>query len=144
MRILLLNPPSPERLGAPLLGFQHVAAALLRAGHEVRVIDAAARHFEHGADWIAQQVLDFRPRFVGMALFTRWVWHAYRLLPALKDCGCLLVAGGAHTTVLPQETLEMGFDVALTGEAEFSIVALARAIQAGAPLAAVPGSWVRG
>lgn len=144
MRILLLNPPSPERLGAPLLGFQHVAAALLRAGHEVRVIDAAARHFEHGADWIAHQVLDFRPRFVGMALFTRWVWHAYRLLPALKDCGCLLVAGGAHTTVLPQETLEMGFDVALTGEAEFSIVALARAIRAGAPLAAVPGSWVRG
>lgn len=144
MRILLLNPPSPERLGAPLLGFQHVAAALLRAGHEVRVIDAAARHFEHGADWIAQQMRDFRPRFVGMALFTRWVWHAYRLLPALKDCGCLLVAGGAHTTLLPRETLEMGFDVALTGEAELSVVALAQAIEAGKPLAAVPGSWVRG
>lgn len=143
MRILLVNPPSPERLGAPLLGFQHVAAALLRAGHEVRVIDAAARHFEHDAAWIAAQVHDFQPRFVGMALFTRWVWHAYRLLPALKEAGCLLVAGGAHTTVLPQETLEMGFDVALTGEAELSIVALARALEDGTPLAAVPGSWVR-
>jgi len=56
VRILLINPPSPERLGAPLLGFQYVAAALLRAGHEVRVIDAAARHFRHDAEWIAAQV----------------------------------------------------------------------------------------
>jgi anaerobic magnesium-protoporphyrin IX monomethyl ester cyclase len=143
LRILLINPPSPERLGAPLLGFQHVAAALLRAGHEVRVIDAAARHFEQDTDWIAAQVRHFRPRFVGMALFTRWVWHAYQLLPALKEAGCLLVAGGAHTTVLPQETLGQGFDVALTGEAELSIVALARALDEGTPLAAVPGSWVR-
>lgn len=143
MRILLVNPPSPERLGAPLLGLQHVVASLLRAGHEVRVIDAAARHFGHDAAWIAAQVREFGPRFVGMALFTRWVWHAYRLLPALKASGCLLVAGGAHTTVRPQETLEQGFDVALTGEAELSIVALAEALEAGTPLAAVPGSWVR-
>lgn len=143
MRALLVNPPSPERLGAPLLGFQYVAAALLEAGHELRVIDAAARHFVHDADWIAAQVRDFRPRFVGMALFTRWVWHAYRLLPALRETGCLLVAGGAHTTVCPEETLAQGFDVALTGEAERSVVALAEAMDAGTPLAAVPGAWVR-
>ena len=143
MRILLVNPPSPERLGAPLLGLQYVAAALLRAGHEVRVIDAAARHFGHDAAWIVAQVREFAPRFVGMALFTRWVWHAYRLVPALKATGCLMVAGGAHTTVLPRETLEHGFDVALTGEAEQSVVALADALQAGTSLAAVPGSWVR-
>jgi radical SAM superfamily enzyme YgiQ (UPF0313 family) len=142
VRVLLLNPPSPERLGAPLLGLQHVAAALLRAGHEVRVIDAAARHFEHGAAWIAEQVLNFRPRFVGVALFTRWVWHAYRLLPALRETGALLVAGGAHATVLPQETLEQGFDVALTGEAEHSVVALAAALEGGTAPAAVPGAWV--
>ena len=67
LRILLINPPSPERLAAPLLGFQYVAAALLRAGHEVRVIDAAARHFDHNAAWIAAQVRDFQPRFVGLA-----------------------------------------------------------------------------
>lgn len=143
LRILLINPPSPERLAAPLLGFQYVAAALLRAGHEVRVIDAAARHFDHNAAWIAAQVHDFQPRFVGLALFTRWVWHAYQLLPALREAGCLLVAGGAHTTVCPDETLARGFDVALTGEAERSVVALARAIEDGTPLAAVPGAWVR-
>ena len=41
MRVLLINPPSPEQLGSPLLGLQYVAASLLARGCEVRVIDAA-------------------------------------------------------------------------------------------------------
>ena len=37
-RVLLINPPSPEQLGAPLLGQQYVAASLLVRGCEVRVV----------------------------------------------------------------------------------------------------------
>jgi hypothetical protein len=55
MRVLLVCPPSPERLGAPLLGLQYVAAALLRGGHEVRVLDAAARHFPLDEDEIVAE-----------------------------------------------------------------------------------------
>ncbi len=143
MRVLLINPPSPERLGAPLLGLQYLAAALLRTGCEVRVIDAAARQFTHDAGWIQQQIEAFAPRVVGVALFTRWVWHAYRLVAQLRDGGALWVAGGAHATTCPGETLEQGFDVALTGEAERSMPALVQALAAGAPLAQVPGAWLR-
>jgi anaerobic magnesium-protoporphyrin IX monomethyl ester cyclase len=143
VRVLLLNPPSPERLGAPLLGLQYVAAALLAAGFEVRVIDAAARGFLHDDAWIADQVRQWQPRIVGLPLFTRWVWHAYRLLPRLRGCGALLVAGGAHATVRPHEALDQGFDVALTGEAEHTLVQLARALRDGMPLEHVPGAWVR-
>ena len=60
-RVLLVNPPSPEALGAPLLGQQYVAAALLAAGVEVRVVDAAARHFSGGADAVAEAVDTFAP-----------------------------------------------------------------------------------
>src|SRR6185436_12840522 len=102
MRVLLINPPSPERLGAPLLGLQYVSAALLARGAEVRVIDAAARHFEHDADWIVAEI-------VGLSLFTRWVWHAYQLADRLRGHCRLLVAGGAHATVRPDETLRRGF-----------------------------------
>jgi radical SAM superfamily enzyme YgiQ (UPF0313 family) len=49
----------------------------------------------------------------------------------LKGCGALLLAGGAHATVCPEEPLEQGFDVVLTGEAELGIVALLQALQAG-------------
>ena len=143
MRILLINPPSPERLGAPLLGQQYVAAALLRHGCELRVIDAAAQHFEHDADWIVAQARAFEPQIIGVALFTRWVWHAYQLVARLRGCGSLLVAGGAHTTVRPDETLARGFDVALSGEAELSLVALVQALEQGTPLTAVAGAHVR-
>jgi len=143
MRVLLINPPSPERLGAPLLGFQYVAAALLARGCEVRVIDAAARHFDRDADAIVDEAVAFAPRIIGVALFTRWVWHAYRLVERLRGCNALMVAGGAHTTVCPDETLDRGFDAAITGEAERSIVDLVDAIERDTPLDRVPGIRLR-
>jgi len=134
-RVLLINPPSPERLGSPLLGQQYVAAALLARGCEVRVIDAAARYFGHDADWIADQAERFRPHIIGIGLFTRWVWHAYRLVERLAGTGPLLIAGGAHATARPDETLARGFDVAVTGEAEESVVDLVDAVEGRRPLA---------
>lgn len=143
MRVLLINPPSPERLGAPLLGFQYVAAALVARGCEVRVVDAAARHYDRDDDAIVDEVVAFAPRIVGVALFTRWVWHAYRLVERLRGCRALLVAGGAHATVRPDEALERGFDAALTGEAERSLVDLVDAVECAAPLDRVPGIRLR-
>ena len=120
-RVVLINPPSPERLGSPLLGLQYVAAALLARGCEVHVIDAAARYFEHDAAWVAAEAMAFGPDMIGFGLFTRWVWHAYRLADAFRGTASLLVAGGAHTTVRADEALEHGFDVAVIGEAEETI-----------------------
>jgi radical SAM superfamily enzyme YgiQ (UPF0313 family) len=124
VRVLLINPPSPERLGAPLLGLQYVAASLLASGCEVKVIDAAARYFDPGFDWIAEETKRFAPDLTGFGLFTRWVWHAYALAERLKPFTRLMVAGGAHTTVRPDEVLDHGFDIAVIGEAEETIVRL--------------------
>ena len=139
MRILLVNPPSPEQSGSPLLGLEYVAAALL-AGHEVRVIDAAARHFAHDAEWIVSEAEAFAPRIIGFSLFTRWVWHAYGLAERLRGGRWLLVAGGAHATVRPEETLRKGFDVAITGEAEQSLPRVADWLEGKDDLAHVPGA----
>ncbi|GAB4345322.1 MAG: radical SAM protein [Gammaproteobacteria bacterium] len=138
-RVLLINPPSPERLGAPLLGQQYVAAALLARGCEVKVIDAAARHFPHDSDWIVEQTERFAPHIVGMGLFTRWVWHAYRLAERLRGRFPLLVAGGPHATVRADETLRHGFDVAVIGEGELTIGELVEVIEGRRALADVGG-----
>jgi len=143
MRVLLVNPPSPEQLGSPLLGLQYVAASLLARGFEVRVIDAAARHFPHDGDWIARETASFAPQIVGVSLFTRWVWHAYALVEQLKGGPWLLVAGGAHTTVRPRETLDHGFDVALVGEAEHSLPRVADWLVGKDDITAIPGAVFR-
>ena len=107
MRVLLINPPSPERLGSPLLGLQYVAAALIASGADVRVLDAAARGAAPTMRDIVGEADSFQPNVIGMSLFTRWVWHAYRLLDELAGRGSwTVVAGGAHATVCPEETLE--------------------------------------
>lgn len=142
-RVLLINPPSPEQLGAPLLGQQYVAAALVRHGCDVRVIDAAARYFAHDDDWIVAEAAAFAPDMVGVALFTRWVWHAYQIVDRLRGRFPLLVAGGAHATVRPIETLERGFDVVIAGEAEDAILRLVDAVMARRPLSDVPGVLFR-
>jgi radical SAM superfamily enzyme YgiQ (UPF0313 family) len=143
MRVLLINPPSPEQLGSPLLGFEYVAAALVARGCEVRVIDAAARHFAHDADWIVREAEDFAPRVVGVGLFTRWVWHAYELVDRLRGGPWLLVSGGAHSTVRPEETLHRGFDVALTGEAEQSFARVLDWLGERDGLGRIPGAVFR-
>ena len=125
-RVLLINPPSPEQMGSPLLGLQYVAAALLAKGCEVRVIDAAARYFEGDAASIIGQARAFSPDLIGLSLFTRWVWHAYGLSARLAGTCRLLVAGGAHATVRAEETLDRGFDVAVSGEAELDYAGAGR------------------
>ena len=143
MRVLLINPPSPEQLGSPLLGLQYVAASLLARGCEVRVIDAAARHFSHDADWIAHEANAFGPRIIGFSLFTRWVWHAYGLAEHLSGGPWLLVAGGAHATIRPEETLRHGFQVAITGEAEESLARLVASLEGRDDVAQIPGAVFR-
>lgn len=140
MRVLLINPPSPEQLGSPLLGLEYVAAAMMSHGHEVRVIDAAARYFPHEAEWVAREARGFSPELIGVSLFTRWAWHAYQLVERLRGGTWTLVAGGAHTTVRPEETLRRGFDVALAGEAEHSLPRLAKWLRGEDDIATIPGA----
>jgi len=77
-------------------------------------------------------------------LFTRWVWHAYRLVERFRHRFPLLVAGGAHATVCPEETLEHGFDVAVIGEAEETVVQLVDWLEGRVPLHAIAGVSYRG
>jgi anaerobic magnesium-protoporphyrin IX monomethyl ester cyclase len=143
-RVLLINPPSPEQMGAPLLGQQYVAAALLARGCEVRVIDAAARYFTHDIDWIVSEAERFNPDLIGFGLFTRWVQPAYRLAEQLRHGRWLLAAGGPHTTIRAAETLERGFDIAIEGEAENTLVQVVDSLQDRDLLARIPGVASRG
>lgn len=138
-KVLLVNPPSPERVGSPLLGQQYVAAALLGAGCEVRVIDAAARCFDHDLEWTIAEAERFSPDIVGFTLFTKWVRRAYALAERMRGRYPMLVAGGPHATACPDETLARGFDVAVIGEAEESAARLADVVRGTTALRNVPG-----
>ena len=145
-RVMLIMPRLPQRMGAPYLGQQYVAASLLAAGHEVRVLDLAAPYFDGGDDAAVQEVEGWGPDLVGMTLFTYNAARGYALARRLRAATRTLVAGGAHPTVCPGEPVALGgFDIALAGEGERAIVQLAAALDAGddAAIDDLPGVWSR-
>ena len=130
-RVLLILPHLPQRMGAPYLGQQYIAASLLGDGHEVKCLDLAAVRFTGGDDDAVAEAERFAPDIVGMTLFTLNARRGYGLARRLRHTTRLLVAGGPHPTVLPDEALAHGFDVSVVGEGERAIVALARLVDRG-------------
>lgn len=143
-KVLLVLPHLPQRMGAPYLGQQYVAASLLADGHDVRCVDLAAVLFTGDDHAAVAEAERFAPDLIGMTLFTLNARRGYDLAARLRDKARLLVAGGPHPTVLPDEPVAHGFDVSIVGEGERAIVALARLLDRGgdvhAGLAAVPGA----
>jgi len=134
----------PQPMGAPYLGQLYVAASARAAGHAVKCVDLAApmapkgdAAYEHAVS-VAR---DFQPDMTGMTLFTYGAARGYRLARMLRPYTKVLVAGGPHPTIIPEEPTQHGFDVAIAGEGEHAIVALANAVDAGDDLA-IPGAYL--
>ncbi|MCK7615864.1 B12-binding domain-containing radical SAM protein [Roseibium sediminicola] len=139
VRALLVLPPLPQPMNAPYLGQQYIAAALLAAGHTVHCLDLANLSETQAAARLDDQVRAFRPDLVGMTLFTYNALAGYRLTETLAATGALLIAGGPHPTILPDEPLAHGFDLSLSGEGEHAITAVADTLEKGGDFTAIPG-----
>lgn len=142
-KVLLILPHLPQRMGAPYLGQQYVAASLLADGYDVKCVDLAASLSTQSDEDAVREAERFGPDLVGMTLFTLNARRGYLLAERLRGVARLVVAGGPHPTVLPDEPLAHGFDAAVVGEGERAVVALARLLDAGGELASglarIPG-----
>jgi len=140
-RVFLVNPPSPEPVRTPLLSFCHLAASLRAGGHEVAILDASAPHAPHDHAAIAARIAAFAPDLVGLHLKTLHVQPAYALAAALAG-DHVLVAGGPHATIAPDEPLAHGFRWVIRGEGEAALVELAEVIDGTRAATDVAGlSW---
>lgn len=140
-RVFLVNPPSPEPVRTPLLSFCHLAASLRAGGHEVALLDASAPHAPTDHDAIRARIAAFAPDVVGLHLKTLHVQPAYALARSLGDY--VLVAGGPHATIVPDEPLAQGFRFAVRGEGEETLVEVADVIDGKrAPKDVAGVSWV--
>jgi anaerobic magnesium-protoporphyrin IX monomethyl ester cyclase len=104
------------------MGLLMLAAVLEKAGYQVHLLDANAANRRLTSAQIVEIVLELQPDVIGMTLVTPLVKEAYRLAASLRPCNAKLIAGGPHTTLLPEEPLEHGFDAAVVGEGEPAIL----------------------
>lgn len=105
------------------LGPAYVAASLEEAAFNVRIVDLTFMdRLQFNVDEVTRAVLKLEPDVVGISSYTSTIPSAYSLANALKKerRDLTLVVGGAHTSALPQRTLEecQSLDAVIIGEGE--------------------------
>ncbi len=135
MKVLLVNPAFRRNVGniwryisgvLPPLGLGHIAACLEQAGIPVDILDAhalglAPRHY-------SRHLEGKRYDLVGVTATSAMFRSAAEASKALKALfpEAILVMGGVHPTVMPDEALaEQAVDLLVVGEGERTFVELA-------------------
>ncbi|MCL4460038.1 MAG: B12-binding domain-containing radical SAM protein [Chloroflexi bacterium] len=148
MKILLLVPPkgyyarrySPENT-FPHLGLGYVAASLRQAGFAVEILDAYVKRLSCNA--LGPLLKQKNPDVVGVTFTTETRFEGFETIRTAKRSlpGATIIAGGPHVTAAAEDTLLHipELDIIVRGEAEETIVELARTLQYGMRLETIHG-----
>jgi radical SAM superfamily enzyme YgiQ (UPF0313 family) len=116
-KILLVNPPVPQRFCNPPLGLLYVAEALERDNINVGIADGAVV----GERGILDKVKEYKPDRVGIQILSPYRHAALRVAALVKECSphIRVVLGGAHATVMSDQLLNYPFiDEVCAGDGE--------------------------
>lgn len=139
MNILLVYPYYPYASVSTFeepVGILYLASALQQAGYGVDVADLT---FNRGMEGLEDKVR--WADLVGISAPTPLFGTADIVLHHIKKMkpAVMTMVGGPHATASPEDALRAGFDAAVIGEGEVTIVELAKAIEQQRPLDSVAG-----
>lgn len=139
LKVALINPPQFSPYSQPPMGLAVIAAVVEREGYPVTVVDAHALKLKP-AD-LVPLVAGFD--VAGLTAMTPTIGTAIDIARELKRSHpqLTIILGGAHATLLPEETLSSApeVDIIVRGEGETTIVELLRALENKQPVDNVPG-----
>lgn len=134
--VVVLATPAPvtHRTAEENLGLGYLTATLRAAGHEVRVVDAWLEGL-NTLGLVRRIVEGPLPLLVGFSCYRSNMAAAIDAVAAIRaTLGTVpVVAGGYGPTFYPDELVQAGFDVAVRGEAERTVVDLATHYATGLP-----------
>ena len=110
------------------LGLAYIGSCLKNSGHDVDLID-----LRDCANWshVATEMRKRNPDVFGVYVNTPNYNHAIQCCAIARQMGKIVVAGGPHATIHPDELIEAGHaDHVITGEGEISFVELLEELQA--------------
>jgi radical SAM superfamily enzyme YgiQ (UPF0313 family) len=128
-RVLFVFPETRYPSGQPPLGIAHLAAVAGEAGCETELCDMSFSRDPFGD--LARKLESFAPDLVAISIVTPQLRAAVDVSKIVRDCSpdSLLMLGGPHATVMPEDTLERtGADLVYSGEGE---VAFAHILETG-------------
>lgn len=158
MKILFVIPPydlmakgygSKHKLRAgffPPLGVGYLAAPLLPAGHEVKIIDCPPLDYQN--EDVGRVVNEFKPGVIGISSLSASAEEAYSLIKYLKKLYSRvpIIFGGAHATCFPEKIIAATpeVDCLCYGEGEITFQKIIDSFEkTGVINPDIPGIWVR-
>lgn len=135
--------PSPTRHTSPPLGVAYIAAVLRENGYSVNIIDFNDVKDE---DDFRARITSYKPDIVGFSVQTNFAEFSFKYAQMVKEIlpEVFVVFGGSHPSVLPEDTIKREFiDAIAIGEADYSFLDLAKAIDNKTPLKDVKGIWYK-
>ncbi len=131
--ILLIIPPFRDIIykdskvkeavpASPSLGMASLAAAVLASGGEARILDLNL--YDDYEVVLRQTLRDFSPEFAGITFVTPLFGVMRSIAESIKRDfpDIKLIAGGAHASALPEETLaSTDLDIIVIGEGDFTL-----------------------
>ncbi|MDY6912475.1 MAG: radical SAM protein, partial [Chloroflexota bacterium] len=134
LRVTLVNPPQFTKYVQLPMGLATIAAVIEQQGYQVKIIDANALGLEPKA--VIPYLSD--ADIVGLTAMTPTINIALDIARHVKQAKADLpvILGGAHATLLPEETLASApeVDAIVIGEGEQTFVDLLRAFENNQPL----------
>ncbi|MCK5434488.1 MAG: cobalamin-dependent protein, partial [Dehalococcoidales bacterium] len=138
-KVALINPSQSAVYSQPPVGLALIAAVLEREGYQVAVLDANALKLQPEA--VVPLVSD--ADVIGLTAITPTINTAIAIARQLKKAypALPIVLGGAHATLLSEETLATApeIDIIVRGEGEQTIIDLLSALENKEPLDNIPG-----
>lgn len=120
------------KIGAAPIGIGLLASVLKLHGYEVTIVDMFAE--DYSAKDLKQRIEMVVPDVIGIsASFTESAEVAYNIAKMIKkNFQCVVMAGGVHTTFLPEEVLAHDVDYVILNEGEATTVKLLEYLKADA------------
>lgn len=137
MKVLLIHAKCPyEEISHKQipLGIMYIAA-FIETKHEVRIYDEPVETRS-----LKEVIVDFKPQVIGVSFTTQSSLRAYEIAREYKNTA-ILVAGGIHATLHPNEALHNGFEIVSYGEGEMTFPYLLENIQDRSCYINIPGIY---
>jgi len=125
MKKILLIEPGAKHTVYPPIGLMHIAA-VLRKDYNISIIDYSGEDIS--PDVVRRDILKIKPDLVGVRVLTGPpIPRAILISKVAKELGKIVVWGGPHPTILPEQTLKESYiDAVVIGEGEHTFLKLLR------------------
>lgn len=119
-----------NKVGAAPLGVGLLASFLKLHGYEVEIIDMFVE--DYSPSEMKQRIANFNPQVVAIsASFTESIDVAMKIASMVKrNFDTLVMAGGVHTTFMPEEVLAQDVDYVILNEGESTTIKLLEFLKA--------------